>query len=256
VTVYLASDVHLRFDQPARAGRLARWVRQLDPSDRLIIAGDLCDFWMASRTPERALLNCEGLRALAEFRSRGGTLEILAGNHDLWLCPFYKRALGATILGEPVEAVIHGIRLHLVHGHLLGARRHWKAWMESREFFYAFSHVPSPLAELLDHILEAKNHHSLEADERRHLAIFREYAASQRGRADLVVIGHVHRAVDDSASVPRMIVLGGWRKRSSYLKIDESGISFRVVADEHEENQAPAFVAPAPSPSAPSCRTP
>ena len=256
MTVYLASDVHLRFDQPARAQRLARWVRQLDPGDRLIIGGDLCDFWMASRTPQRELLDCDGLRALAEFRSRGGILEILAGNHDLWLCPFYERALGASILSEPVDATFHGIRLHLVHGHLLGARRLWKAWMESHEFYYAFGHVPSPLAAVLDHMLERKNSHDLEADERRHLAIFREYASSKRGRADLVVIGHVHRAVDDSASVPRMIVLGGWQKRSSYLKIDESGASFHVVADEHEENQAPAFVAPVPSPSAPSCPTP
>jgi UDP-2,3-diacylglucosamine hydrolase len=255
VTVYLASDVHLRFDQPARSGRLARWVRQLDPGDRLIIGGDLCDFWMASRTPEPALLNCDGLRALAEFRNRGGILEILPGNHDLWLCPFYESVLGATILSEPVDLRIHGIRLHVVHGHLLGARRRWKAWMESREFYYAFGRVPSPLAELLDQTLEWKNQSNLEADESRHLAVFREYAASLRGRTDLVVIGHVHRVVDDSASLPRMIVLGGWQKRSSYLMINESGISFRVVADEHEENQAPAFVAPAPSPSAPSCPT-
>ena len=63
---------------------------------------------------------------------------------------------------------------------------------------------------------------------------FRIYASRLKGLADLVVIGHVHRAVDEPRTGPRMIVLGGWQARSSFLKVDEKGASFHV---EHDQNR-------------------
>jgi UDP-2,3-diacylglucosamine hydrolase len=253
VACYLASDVHLRMDRPQRAVRFARWVRQLEDKASLLIAGDLCDFWMVARQREQELLESEGLAAIVDFRARGGSLAILPGNHDLWICPFYERVLGAALLREPHDTTIHGIRLHLVHGHLLGARRKWKGWMESREFKTAFELLPGPVAGLFDQLLERKNSRGLADDELRHLDVFRTYATGLRGLADIVVIGHVHRAVDDSTSDPRMIVLGGWQERSSFLKIDDTGASFHVVADEHPANWSPAVVSRESSPAAPSC---
>ena len=210
---------------------------------------------MAARQRESEFTQSEGIAALLHFRARGGSLAILPGNHDLWICPFYERILGATLLQEPYDTTVHGLRLRVVHGHLLGARRKWKGVMESREFKGAFELLPGPVAGLLDRLLERKNLRALAADEQRHLAVFRDVRGKQRGEADLVVIGHVHRAVDDSASVPRMVVLGGWQQRSSYLRIDPTGAVFHVVAHESQENQSPAVVSREPSPSAPSCPT-
>jgi len=233
VSDYFISDIHLRGDRPERARRLVRFLGRLDADDRLVIAGDLCDFWMGARQTEDELSRDEGLAALADFRASGGALSILPGNHDLWLCPFYEKRLGATILSEPASFVLHGLRLHLVHGHLLGARRKWKAFMESREFFEGFGRVPYPMARMLDAALERKNLRGLDEDERRHLTVYREYAAGLRDEADVVVIGHVHRAVDEPGR-PRLIVLGGWQARSSYLKIDATGASFHIEGDESD----------------------
>jgi UDP-2,3-diacylglucosamine hydrolase len=243
-------------DRPDRARRFARWVGTLDSSDTIYILGDLCDFWMATRCREAELLQCPGIQALLDFRSRGGALATMPGNHDLWLCPFYERALGATTLTDPVDMTIQGLRLHLVHGHLLGARRRWKAIMESHEFFKAFTLMPPPVAGMLDKLLERKNQKDLEEDERRHLIVFRQYAAGRQGQTDLVVIGHVHRAVDDAGSDPRMIVLGGWHKRSSYLCIDAAGASFHLVADDPLEVLSPGLSSSLQSTSEPSCPTP
>ena len=66
----------------------------------------------------------------------------MPGNHDAWLCPFYQSELGAQIVPDPYELTIYGLRLHVVHGHLLGARRAWKALMESHAFFAGFGRVP------------------------------------------------------------------------------------------------------------------
>ena len=246
---YLASDVHLRSDCPDRDLRFARWVRRIEDNAALLVLGDLCDFFQATRVPESSLMESPGLQALADLRTRGGSLAIMPGNHDRWLCPFYVRMLGASILDDPSELTIHGLRLHLVHGHLLGARRKWKALMETRQFFHAFGRLPGPLAGLLDDLLERKNQRGLEADELRHLAVYRDYAARFRDLCDLVVIGHVHRPVDEAATTdrPRMIVLGGWQRQASYLRIDPVGASFQVVPDAIEESRSSAAASHASS---------
>jgi UDP-2,3-diacylglucosamine hydrolase len=239
VAYYFASDVHLRDDHPERDDRFRSWVGGLVPTDSLVIVGDLCDFWMGARVAERRLAAHPSLRALAEFRRQGGSLAIMAGNHDLWLCPFYARALGAEILEEPADLAVYGLRIRLVHGHRLGARRLWKAGMESHAFFRAFGWLPWPLARPLDRVLTWKNERGLLDDEERHLRVYRAYAATCRAAADIVVIGHVHRAVDESGSVPRLVVLGGWQYRSSYLKVDEAGAIHCVILDREPGGIAP-----------------
>ena len=131
----------------------------------------------------------------------------------------------------------------MVHGHLLGARRAWKALLESRAFFKGFSYVPGPFARALDRILAWRNLRGLDADEERHLRVYRDYAAQHQGSADLVIFGHVHRPVDlaQEASTDRPGRLA--TRRSSFLKIDASGASFHV---EHEcDQQHPSHAAPA-----------
>jgi UDP-2,3-diacylglucosamine hydrolase len=103
--------------------------------------------------------------------------------------------------------------------------------MESRAFFEGFGHVPLPIARAMDHVLAWRNERRFEEDERRHLSVYRDYAAALRGSADLVVIGHAHRPIDDAGTVPRLIVLGGWQHHTSYLKIDSAGARFHVERD-------------------------
>ncbi len=218
---YFVSDIHLREDHPERDGRFRTWLSRLTPDDTLTIVGDLCDFWMAARHSERKLARHPSLVALAEFRGQGGSLAIMAGNHDVWLCPFYARELGARIITEPYDLTAHGIRVRLVHGHRLGARRLWKAGLESRAFFRTFGLIPGPIARPLDRALAWKNDRGLFEEEERHLKVFRAYVAACRSLSDLVVIGHVHRPVDEPDPAPRMIVLGGWQRQYNYLVIDE-----------------------------------
>jgi UDP-2,3-diacylglucosamine hydrolase len=232
VAHYFASDVHLRLDCPERDRRFGQWIARLGADDELTIGGDLCDFWMAARPTGQNLSGCASLRALANYRQSGGTLRIMPGNHDLWLCPLFERELGAEIITEPYDVTIHGLRIRLVHGHLLGARRRWKSWMESRAFFDAFGHFPSPVARALDFALAWRNERGLLADEERHLRSYRRYADGYAGTVDIVVVGHVHRAVDLAETSPRLIVLGGWQRRTSYLRVDESGATFHVEHDD------------------------
>jgi UDP-2,3-diacylglucosamine hydrolase len=231
---FILSDVHLRYDRPERGARLARVVGQMEAGDRLVIVGDLCDFWLASRQRHFDPLTCSGLRALADFRDRGGSITILAGNHDAWLGTFYQRVLGASWVEDHLQLESHGHRLFLAHGHRLGRRNLWKAAMESRAFLAIFGMVPRPLARLLEIRLDRSNEAHRAVSDARHIAVYRCHADAMVGSVDLAIFGHIHRPTDDVAGNPRLIVLGGWHHRASYLRIDSAGASFLIEPDPAE----------------------
>jgi UDP-2,3-diacylglucosamine hydrolase len=224
------SDVHLRLDRPDRGARLARLVGTLGAGDRLFIVGDLCDFWFASRQRGMDPKSCAGLASLIDFRARGGEITALAGNHDAWLGPLYRSLFEPEWVDDDLRVESHGLRLYLTHGHRLGARSLWKATMESRAFLGGFAALPGPLARDLEARLDRSNDVHREPDDRRHIAVYRRIANAMAGDVDLVVLGHIHRATDDPGP-PRMVVLGGWHRGSSYLRIGGNGAEFRVETE-------------------------
>jgi UDP-2,3-diacylglucosamine hydrolase len=228
VPTYLASDIHLRLDRPDRGRRFATFLEGLQPGDPLILGGDLCDFWFASRQGRSDPMDCPGLRALAEFVSRGGSVTAIVGNHDAWLGPFYEKALGVRVVPEPIVVEAHGVRVRVVHGHLLGARSVWKGAMESRAFLSAFGWVPGPLARGFETLLDRTNEGGRAESDRRHLAVYSRYAESHAEDADLVAFGHIHRPKDLDTMHPRVVILGGWIKGESYLIIDEEGAALVI----------------------------
>ena len=230
VPVYFASDMHLRLDRPDRALRLASWVETLSADDTLHLVGDVCDFLYATRQRTGREIKCMGLRSLAEFKERGGKLTVLVGNHDSWLGPYYQEVLGAELVTEPRILDVHSLRFHIVHGHRVGGRQPWKASMESRAFFEAFRGLPNAVASKLDRILEGSNDRGRSDDEARLIEIYRESLPRIEAGIDIALFGHVHSPLDDSSIVPRMVVLGGWHHRTSYLRVDPDGASL-VVED-------------------------
>lgn len=225
---YFLSDVHLRFDQPERGQRLARLVDGLGDSDTLTIVGDLCDFWFAARQMDADPMACAGLRSLAKFRDRGGSITVLAGNHDAWLGLFYEQILGARFLPDALDDRVQGLRVLVAHGHRLGAHTPWKTALKSRGFLAAFRRVPAPLADALGAQLRRTNSKNQERFDRKGLAAYRRYAEGVPADYDLVILGHVHSPLDTSPSRPRLVVLGGWYHATCYLVV-EGGIASHVV---------------------------
>jgi UDP-2,3-diacylglucosamine hydrolase len=227
--VYFASDMHLRLDQIERAHRLAGWVDGLSKADSLYLVGDICDFWYASRQRATDPMSCPGLRSLADFRSRGGELTVMVGNHDLWLGPFYEQVLGAQFVTEPHTVEAFGIRLYLVHGHRTGGRQPWKAAMETETFLNIFSRLPLAIARKLDYLLNARNDATRAEDEVRLVKIYRGFLEQVKPAADVAVFGHVHSPVDDPSTCPRLVVLGSWHGRDCYLRVDDEGATHFVT---------------------------
>ena len=210
---YFLSDVHLRLDRPDRGERLARVVDRLGPAEALTIVGDLCDFWFAARQRQADPLTCPGLRALARFRDRGGSITTLAGNHDAWLGPFYEQTFGARFVPDGLERDLDGQRTLITHGHRLGARTQWKAALESRAFLAAFRRLPDWLADRLGEQLHRTNARNQDVFDRQGLATYQEQVRSLGDRYDRVILGHVHRPYQDD----RLVVLGSWLEGTAYF---------------------------------------
>jgi UDP-2,3-diacylglucosamine hydrolase len=173
-------------------------------------------------------MSCQGLRSLASFRERGGSITVLAGNHDAWLGPFYEQTIGARFLPDSLDDRVQGLRLLIAHGHRLGAHTPWKSILKGRAFLAAFSRFPSPLADALGALLRQTNRKNQAAFDRRGLAVYRKYADRVDDAYDLVILGHVHSPLDTAPNRPRLVVLGGWYTHSNYL-IVEDGVATHVV---------------------------
>jgi UDP-2,3-diacylglucosamine hydrolase len=230
VAFHFASDVHLRLDRPDRGKRFARWVDSLEAGDTIIVVGDLCDFWFASRQFRGDPRRSEGLAALIRHREGGGRVRMILGNHDATLGRFYRDALGAEVADETSETLeAHGLRVRVAHGHLVGARNPLKAVMEADAFRRGFAILPEFVAKGLERSLDRSNDVHRAASDARHIANFRAIADGLNGTADLVIFGHAHVAFDERRGASRLIILGDWLEGESSLRLDERGA--KLVTD-------------------------
>ncbi len=82
---------------------------------RLIVMGDLFDFWFEYRAviPRRPFRTVARLALLAE---RGVRVELIGGNHDRWGGGFWTRDLGIPFHPDGVDVEVAGRRARIHHG--------------------------------------------------------------------------------------------------------------------------------------------
>ncbi|HFE51918.1 MAG TPA: UDP-2,3-diacylglucosamine diphosphatase [Bacteroidetes bacterium] len=118
--VFFISDAHLGAADPEREAHktehLIRFLDHLDPAaDRLIIVGDLFDFWFEYRyvIPSRYFRVLSRLQLLVE---RGMRVDYVPGNHDFWVRDFLPTTLGVQVHRPSLDARLLGRRLFVLHG--------------------------------------------------------------------------------------------------------------------------------------------
>ena len=217
------SDVHIRLDRPERGERLAALVGGLDPDDRLFIAGDLCDFWFASRQRHADPRRCPGLSSLLQFRERGGELRVLLGNHDNGMGRHYERRFSLTIDAQPLRWTSHGLRIELTHGHLVAA----KAPLESLDgkpcLPQEFRRVAGLRGAGLANLLDASNERTRAGSEQRMVEEYGGHAhVASRSRRSAPVWPRSSSGRPTRPSAPDRP--GRLDHGSRYLRIDDHGV--------------------------------
>jgi len=119
--VFLVSDVHLGAVPPGTEEAFRRWLRHVGESgSRLIINGDLFDFWFEYR---KVVLgeHVRVLAMLADLVEAGVPVLIMGGNHDWWGGDYLRQRIGVDFRREPARIRVKGKSLLVAHGDGLGS---------------------------------------------------------------------------------------------------------------------------------------
>jgi len=119
--IYLASDVHLGVAPPETEQAFLAWLDHCGAeASRVIINGDLFDFWFEYRSViPRGYTRVLG--ALSSLVDSGVPVLLMGGNHDWWGGDFLTTEIGVDFLREPTVLDLQGTKTLLAHGDGLGS---------------------------------------------------------------------------------------------------------------------------------------
>jgi UDP-2,3-diacylglucosamine hydrolase len=235
--VVVVGDAHLGSADPGDEAAFREFLDSVPAlGTRLLITGDLFDFWFEYRSviPRRSFRTVAHLAVLAE---RGVEVQLFGGNHDRWGGTFWAKDLGISFHPDGADLTLAGRRAHIAHGDGLSEHR------LGSKFLHRLTRNPITIGLFraihpdLGFWLAARLSDSLAEGNKSPEAVDAAAAAQERyARAlldrrpelGLVVLAHTHR--------PRLIEhqpgrfylnAGQWMKERCYAVVTEAGIELR-----------------------------
>jgi UDP-2,3-diacylglucosamine hydrolase len=221
------SDIHLGAVPAATEQLFRKFLEHVaQNASRLVINGDLFDFWFEYRTviPSR---HYRVLAALAEVREAGVPIHFGGGNHDAWAGSFLRDEVGLDLLPAVAEMELSGFRALVVHGDGLGqgdlGYRLLKKLIRNPVSIGAFRALHpdwgSGIARLVS-TTEGKMGNATGAYAAR-AALLASWAADQldrRSDIDLILAGHTHTPTVTEFHPGRYYInTGDWINHFTYL---------------------------------------
>ena len=232
--VFLISDVHLGAVSRETEEAFRRWLLHVKESgSRLIINGDLFDFWFEYR---RVVLgeHVRVLASLADLVDCGVPVLLMGGNHDWWGGDFLRNHIGVDFRRDPARIQVKGKSVLVAHGDGLGSgdigyrvlrlvlRGRFTRWL----FRWLHPDLGARLADWVSGTNSNPDPGHIAASHGR-MAFLSGWAAEQLRddpTLDIVALGHAHMPVVDEVAPGRYYVNSGdWVLHRSYVTIDESG---------------------------------
>ncbi|OUV70233.1 MAG: UDP-2,3-diacylglucosamine hydrolase [Flavobacteriales bacterium TMED123] len=122
--LYFASDFHLGVPTHAksleREKRIIAWLDSIkEDAKSIYLLGDIFDFWFEYKTvvPKGYV---RILAKLAKLVDDGIKINIIKGNHDLWMYDYFPKEIGVNILEDKTILKENGKQIFLAHGDGLG----------------------------------------------------------------------------------------------------------------------------------------
>jgi UDP-2,3-diacylglucosamine hydrolase len=234
--VVFFSDVHLgaesRAKEAGREGQLHEFLKSLPGRcSRLVIVGDLFDFWFEYRTaiPRRSFPTLEVLSGL---RRAGLSIDWLNGNHDFWLGPFLSEDLGIRVHHGPLVVEGGGRKVWVHHGdglvHGDYGYRLLKAVIRHPISIALYRLVHPDLGIPFAHWISGGSRHLLGHRLPPEDRLWAEVAEPRfRAGYDAVVIGHFHHVYERREGGRELFVLGDWIRHRTYLTLSESALKLQ-----------------------------
>lgn len=238
MALYIFSDAHLGAHSPeVEAAKLVAIKRLFEKvhsdGDRLIILGDLFDFWFEykhaiPKTYHRVLVQ------LTQLVDSGIKVDYVSGNHDFWMDDFFEKEVGVKLHRDIFNTTYNGKKLHLLHGDGLAKAdrgyRVLKSIFRNRLNIRLYRLLPPDWAFPL---AKAVSGSSREYTSKRDNSFAVEYEAYAKGMLgegyDVVVIGHLHLPVIKVFDSGVYINSGDFISHFSYVKITDAEVNLEYL---------------------------
>ncbi len=224
------SDLHIwGLKDPTLKAFLAFLDRLEGSVSRLVIAGDLFDFWVGFNCVVYAQY-VPILERLWRWRQQGVQIDYIEGNHDFHLGPFFKETLNINVITQATEFKLDQWMVYLAHGDginpkdygyhflrwflrtplmygvikILPASWIWKIGRSSSQVSRQYRCVPSKTSDL-----------------------YRNFARQklEESNVDIVILGHSHTPEEKEWEMggkkKYYFNLGDWITHFTYLEYEE-----------------------------------
>lgn len=245
--IYFASDFHLGIPDEmasrAREKRLCAWLDSIKKdAQQLFLVGDLFDSWIEyKRVVPAGYVRFIG--KLAELADLGIEIIIFTGNHDLWMCGYFERELGATVYTDAQDFVIAGKHFHIAHGDGVSDLERTYIFMKKvfhhpwSQWLYRKLHPDWGLA-IADYFSrKGVKHRQEEAmtmkPNHEEFQVIYAQQKMKEGPVHYFVFGHRHIPIKLSLSEQTWFInLGDWIKFDSYGVFDGVNLDLRFFQSE------------------------
>ena len=238
MAVYIFSDAHLGGGTPSEEAIKRAKLEQLfqmveSEASRLIILGDLFDFWFEYRHTIPKGYHWI-LSRLFELRQKGIQIDYVSGNHDFWMGDFFQTELGVAVHRDILNTDINGRRVHLIHGDGL-AQSDWgyrilKRILRNRFNVWLYRKVPSDWAFALALRVSRGSRAHTSVREQSFVADYERYAIGKLKEGFAVVfIAHLPQPIRVDHENGVYINTGDFISHFSYVRIDQDRIELLSV---------------------------
>ena len=224
--VYVVSDIHLGAVPSETERRFRQFLAHVAAdASKLLINGDLFDFWFEYRTVIQAQ-HYRVLSALTEVREAGIEIQFVGGNHDAWGGEFLRQ-VGLELVPDPIELELAGRRALVVHGDGVGrgdlGYRILKRIIRSPVSVWAFRMLHPDLGGRIARFVSTTDAKLADAaganlERAAELASWAKAELERRPELELVLAGHTHTPTVTEFFPGRFYVnTGDWIHHYTYL---------------------------------------
>jgi UDP-2,3-diacylglucosamine hydrolase len=214
--VWVTGDVHLAPDDDERVRFFLEFFAEARRSaDRLVILGDLFDYWIGPRHARRCAYR-PVVEAFTAAADEGYPLDFIAGNRD-FLGPEELESIGLRVHGDLVVYVLPAGRVLVTHGDLLVAGdesyKRYRSVVRSGCFHVGYWLFPASWRLAVARLLRRSSERKLARVEPYAFPIdlARSQAWLEAHGAQELLMGHLHREeAHDHQGGRRTSMLPGW----------------------------------------------
>lgn len=238
--IYFASDFHLGapdyFSSLKREKIICQWLDDIKHhAERIFLVGDIFDFWFEYKyTIPKGFVRFLG--KLAELSDAGIPIEIIVGNHDMWMKKYLSTELNVVVHHQqPIIRQYYGKTIMIGHGDGLGPNDYQykmiKKIFRSPLCQWAFARLHPNLSFAIAHYFSKKSRVVTSQFDEKFLGKEKEwlyiYCQKQLEKQpiDYFIFGHRHLPLHiPLKNQSKYINLGDWIKYHTFAVLDEKNI--------------------------------